>query len=341
MSRFLVVFLFFFAACSDKYGVYRTAYQFKSNDGKPVYDDLNYWAAHPWKHDPSDSIPLPLRNETVDSSVDVFFLHPTTYIKRKERKNLNAQIDDPSLNARTDYTTILYQASAFNQHGRVFAPRYRQAHIYNFFKKDKQKAAEAFDVAYADIKASFEYYMSHWNNGRPIVIASHSQGSMLAEKLLKEYFENKPLASQLVAAYVIGWGVPKEYFSDLKICNDSLQTGCICSWRTLKKGFVPYILRDEKGNSYVTNPLNWTTTDKYASRKENKGSVLKDFNRIYKGTTDAFISNGLLYVRKPKFPWSFLYIKRNYHIGDINLYYINVRENIGQRIASYKKQGKL
>lgn len=321
--------------------MYRPAYQFKSNDGKPAYDDLNYWAAHPWKHDPSDSIPLPLRNGLVDSSVDVFFLHPTTYIRIKERKNLNAVIDDPVLNARTDYTTILYQASAFNEQSRVFAPRYRQAHIYNFFKKDKQEAAAAFELAYADIKASFEYYLKHWNNGRPIIIASHSQGSMLAERLLKDYFENKPLASQLVAAYIIGWGVPKEYFSGIKMCNDSLQTGCICSWRTLRRGFVPPILRDENGNSYVTNPLNWTTTDKYASRKENKGSVLKNFNRIYKGTTDALISNGLLFVRRPRFPGSFLYIKRNYHIGDINLYYVNVRDNVRQRIASYRRQKKL
>ncbi|MEI9909492.1 MAG: DUF3089 domain-containing protein [Bacteroidota bacterium] len=143
------------------------------------------------------------------------------------------------------------------------------------------------------------------NNGRPIIIASHSQGSKFAERLLKEYFENKALAGQLVVAYILGWSVPKEYFGSLKMCSDSLQTGCICSWRTLRNGYVPYYLKSEKGNSFVTNPLTWTTDEQYASRKLNKGSVLTKFNKMYKHTTDARISNGFLYVKKPKFPWSF------------------------------------
>jgi hypothetical protein len=155
---------------------------------------------------------------------------------------------------------------------------------------------------------------------------------------LKEFFEDKPLQNKLVVAYVIGWPVPKEYFSTLKMCSDSLQTGCICSWRTLRKGFVPYYLRNEMGNSFVTNPLTWTTTNEYASEKLNTGSVLTNFNNIYYHTTDAQISNGLLYVKKPKFPWSFIYLTRNYHIADINLYYLNIRENIRQRIGAYWKK---
>lgn len=341
MRRFLPVLFFFLYSCSNKYTAYQQAYQYKSPDGKPHYNNLYYWAAHPWKHDPSDSIPLPLINEKTDSTVDVFFLHPTTFTNKKYRNNLNAAIDDSYLNARTDYTTILYQASVFNSQCRVFAPRYRQAHIYNFFKKDKKEAANAFDLAYEDIRTAFEYYLSHWNNGRPFIIASHSQGSLLAERLLKEYVENKPLANQLVAAYIIGWGLPEEYFSSIKICEDSLQTGCICTWRTVRKGFIPPILKDEQGNSYVTNPLNWTSGDKYASRKENKGSVLKDFNKVYYATTDAQIGHGLLFVKKPKFPWSFLYFTRNYHIGDINLFYINLRENVRQRIISYQQKKRL
>lgn len=306
---------------------------------------MNYWAAHPYKHDPSDSIPKSLQNESEsywmkDSLVDVFFLHPTTYTQRRRKvpKKLNADIDDKYINAKTDYSTILYQASVFNEQSRVFAPRYRQAHISLFFSKNKTKADSAFEIAYQDLKTAFEYYLQHWNNGRPIIIASHSQGSKLGERLLKDFFENKPLQNQLVVAYIVGWPVPKEYFSSLKMCSDSLQTGCICSWRTLRKGYIPKFLKDEKGNSFVTNPLSWTTNEQYVSKKFNKGSVLTNFNKIYKSTTDAQIHSGLLWVKKPKFPCSFLYLKRNYHIGDINLFYLNIRENVSQRIASYWKQ---
>jgi len=334
LSLLLLITLF---SCSDKYQAFRSQYQFKSPDGNPDYGNLDYWAAHPWKHDPSDSVPAPLRNEIRDSIADVFFLHPTTYTFKREKKQ-NADIDDDYINAKTDYSTILFQASVFNQQCRVFAPRYRQAHIANFFSKDKEKATKTFELAYEDLKNAFEYYLKNWNKGRPIIIASHSQGSLLAERLLKEFFEGKPLQKQLVVAYVIGWPVPKEYFTSLNMCADSLQTGCLCSWRTFRKGFVPYYLKNENGNSYVTNPLNWTTGNEYASKKMNKGSVLTKFNTIFYQTTDAQISNGLLYVKKPKFPWSFIYFTSNYHIADINLYYLNIRENVKSRIDAFRKK---
>jgi hypothetical protein len=217
----------------------------------------------------------------------------------------------------------------------VFSPRYRQASIKVFFAKDERQQEEVFDKAYTDIKNAFEYYLLHWNSGRPIIIAGHSQGAKFAERLLKDYFEDKPLYNKLVVAYIAGWPVPEKYFASLKMCADSLQTGCICSWRTLRNGYVPSYLRTENGNSQVTNPLTWTTDDQYAPRKLNKGSVLFKFNKLYKYTTDGRIANGFLYVKKPKFPWSFLYFRRNYHVGDINLFYVNIRENIGQRIRSF------
>lgn len=343
---FLFILVFAFSSCSDKYLAFKSQYQFKSPDGKPDYSNLDYWAAHPWKQDPSDSVPAPLRNETRDSVADVIFLYPTTFTAKKDANIPNASIDDDYLNAKTDYSSILYQASVFNQHCRVFAPRYRQAHIANFFSKDKEAAAKAFELAYEDLKNAFEYYMKTWNKGRPIIIASHSQGSLLAERLLKDYFQDKALKEQLVVAYVIGWPVPTDYFSSLKMCEDSLQTGCICSWRTFRNGYVPSYMRAEKksdgknvsfgmSNSYVTNPLNWKTTNDYASKKMNKGSVLTKFNKVYKKTTDAKIGNSLLYVKKPKFPWSFLYFTKNYHIADINLFYLNIRENVNCRLKTF------
>lgn len=336
MNRVLIAFIFLllFSSCSDKYNSFKGNYHFKSRNGNPDYNDLQYWAAHPQKWDPSDSVPLPLRKQQTDSSADVFFIHPTTYTHKMTASN--AVIDDDYINAKTDYSTILYQASVFNGQCRVFAPRYRQAAFSIFFDKDDSRRRQALGIAYADVAAAFTYYLEHWNNGRPIIIAGHSQGSLIAEQLLKDFFEDKPLSKQLVVAYVTGWSVPKEYFTSLKMCNDSLQTGCICSWRTLRNGYVPGILKNEKGNSYVTNPLTWTTDTAYAPRKLNKGSVLIKFNKIYKQTTDAHTSNGLLYVTKPKFPWGFLYTTKNYHVGDINLFYLNIRENVGQRIRSFK-----
>jgi len=186
-------------------------------------------------------------------------------------------------------------------------------------------------------------------NGRTFIIATKSQGSFLASRLLKELFDVAsnpdntnggiaPLKNKLIAAYIIGWPVSHNYFTYLKMCADSLQTGCICSWRTVRKGFIPFYLRDIPDSSYVTNPLNWTTGTEYASKQMNRGSVLTKFNKVYKQTTDVQINNALLNIKKPKFPWSFLYFARNYHVGDINLFYMNIRDNVRQRIDMFWKQ---
>lgn len=334
---FLTPVLLLIILCScNKHHNLQQHYTFKSANGSPDYSQLDYWAAHPWKWDPSDSVPAPLRDRVRDSTVDVFFLHPTT-LTSKKRNEANAAIDDAALNAKTDYSTILYQASVFNEECRVFAPRYRQAHLRNFFIPDTVASNAAFELAYTDIKNAFEYYLQHFNNGHPIIIAAHSQGSKLAERLLKDYFEGKTLYNKLVVAYIAGWPVPKDYFTSLRVCTDSLQTGCVCSWRTFRKGYVPEFLANENGNSYVTNPLNWMSDETYASKQLNKGSVLTKFNKIYKQTTDAQASNGFLYVKKPVFPWSFLYFTRNYHIGDINLFYLNIREDVRRRIGLFWK----
>ncbi|HRA10982.1 MAG TPA: DUF3089 domain-containing protein, partial [Chitinophagaceae bacterium] len=158
-------------SCSTKYQPYAANYNFKSVNGQPDYQNLDYWAAHPRKWDPSDSLPEPLRTEPRDTLADVFFLYPTTFTAKKDADQSNAFIDDENINAKTDYSTLLFQASVFNQHCRVFAPRYRQAHISNFYSKDKSKATDAFELAYLDLKTAFEYYMMNWNNGRPIIIA--------------------------------------------------------------------------------------------------------------------------------------------------------------------------
>ena len=330
---FLILLLF--SSCSDKYHTYKSLYQFKSEDKKPDYSNLNYWAAHPLKWDPSDSIPKTLKKEKRDILIDVFFLHPTIYTMELKDSSLNADIDDAYLNAKTDYSSILYQASVFNQHANIYAPRFREAHISAYFTTDTLASINAFATAYADIKAAFEYYLKNYNQGRPIIIASHSQGSTHALHLLKDYFENKPLQKQLVAAYIVGMTIPKTSFSSLKMCEDSLQTGCVCGWRTFRKGYKAPYVEVEKEFSLVTNPITWRTDSIYAPKKLNTGSVLFKFNKVYKRTTDAQIYEGIIWVRRPKFPWSFLYSTKNYNVGDINLYYMNIRENIGQRINSY------
>ena len=62
----------------------------------------------------------------------------------------------------------------------------------------------AFELAYSDVLRAFDYYLAHENHGRPFILASHSQGSLHALRLIQERLAGKPLQKQLVAAYLIG-----------------------------------------------------------------------------------------------------------------------------------------
>jgi hypothetical protein len=326
-------------SCSKKNYASNAEYQFSSVDKKPDYSNLNYWAAHPWKKDPSDSVPKSLRKSfQPDSSVDVFFIYPTS-LTAKTDDRWNAEIDDAKINYKTDYSSILYQASVFNESCRVFSPRYRQAHLKAFFIADSV-SEKYFDTAYEDVKNAFEYYLAHFNNGRPIIIASHSQGTKHAARLLKEYFEGKALQKKLVCAYIIGLPVPENYFSVLPPCKDSTSTGCFVSWRTYKRGYTePLFVAKENFKAVVVNPLSWSSDTSFVASENNKGGVLLNFNKIIPHTVNAEIHHNVLWTCKPKMFGKILFTKKNFHVGDINLFYMNIRQNVKTRVAAYLKQG--
>lgn len=302
----------------------------------PDYADPNTWAALPDRKDLADRTPESyLKDEQATAAVDVFFLHPTTYVGRKGEDNWNGPVYNEKVNKKTDESAILFQASVFNGAGKVYAPRYRQAHYHAYFSKNKSDANQAFDLAYQDVKAAFEFYLENYNNGRPIIIAGHSQGTNHSEKLLKEYFEGKPLQEKLVAAYLVGMPIRPSSFKSIKVCETPEETGCFCSWRSYEKGYYPR-KHQAQNNFAVTNPLNWGTDSTYVSKEMNEGTVLRKFKKGLKvGITDARVHQGLLWITKPKFFGSMFIRFKNYHIADYNLFYANIRKNAQLRTKAY------
>ncbi len=308
----------------------------------PDYSDLNSWAAHPFKNDPSDSVPLSIKEGyQPDSTVDVFFIHPTSYTDKTRPLGWNAPLNNITINQKTDNGTILYQASIFNEVGRVFSPRYRQANLSAYFPtnaSDSLNAIAAFEMAYQDIKLAFQYYLSNYNNGKPIIIAAHSQGSTHGKRLIKEFFETGNLKNKLVVAYLIGMPIDENYFGSLKACATPYQTGCICSWRTYKEMYEPPFIAKENFKAIVTNPLTWDSSKPIAARDLNKGGILLKFNKKVPRVTDAKVQGNILWAEKPHFFGNVFYNTNNYHVADMNLYYMNIRENVALRKNAFWKK---
>ncbi len=328
--------LFCLAQCAPKHNP-TFVFDPKATPPAPDYSLEQNWGALPQRSDLADRIPSSpgVRDEQPEAEVDVFYLHPTSLLgEKKGEKVWNGDVRDTKLNKSTDNSAILYQASAFNGAGRVYAPRYRQAHYWGFFTKDKASSKQAWLVAHEDVLAAFRYYLKHYNQGRPFIIAGHSQGAGHAIQLIQEEIEGKKLQNLLVAAYLLGWPVEKDKFKSIKPCASPTETGCFCTWRTYER---KYGLRHARADSVVvTNPINWLAGDgHYAPKTESKGAVLRDFDKVLPAICDAEPYRGILLCTKPKFPGSIFFRRKNYHIGDINLYYMDIRANAQLRAQQY------
>lgn len=295
----------------------------------PDYGKSEHWAALPTKENNTNKTPIGiLKTMEENRPVDVFFVYPTIYTGTKKYQNQwNANVNDTTFNNSIDESTLLHQASAFNAIGQIYAPRYRQAHLYGYWSKDTASVNKAFKLAYSDVKRAFEYYLEHYNNGRPIIIASHSQGTNHCEQLLKEFFDGKPLQNQLVAAYMVGMPIYRGTFKSIYPCRDSTETGCFCSWNTYSSGYYPNNYHKKLYRAVATNPINWTIDGTPADYAENRGGLMPDFT-IKNNPSNAKSHKGLLWIDKlnVNVPAPFL-IKKNWHVADYNLFWMNIREN--------------
>lgn len=323
---FAVVFLINFSSC-----FIRPRGDFESfiPPPKPDYSNENTWAALPNKKDNAHLIPLNsgLKVNEDSALVDVFFVHPTTYYKR----TWNADVNYERLNIFTGKTTILHQASVFNESCKIYAPRYRQATLFSFMDK-KDNGKKALDLAYQDVKDAFSYYLKNYNHGRPFIIASHSQGSRHAKKLLQDFIEkDTALYNRMVAAYIIGFKIGKDELTVIQPCRSATETNCYITWNSVLKGKDSDYFRSIS----CTNPLTWTTDTTYANADKNLGSVPKSFDRIDKNVTDAQVINGLLNVHKPMVKGYPMIWHGSFHLVDYNLFYMNIRTNVKDRIKAY------
>ena len=280
------------------------------------------------------NIPSPL---PTDMQADVFFIHPTMLL---EGRAWNADVHDEAMNAQVDEWPIRHQASAFLGAGRIFAPRYRQAHVRIFSLGDSLSWAAA-EIAYQDVKTAFELYMKKWNQGRPIVIAGHSQGAFHGRRLLQELFDGTPLGHQLVAAYLPGMDMVASEFDAIPTCDAPERIGCLCTWMTYGEGFVPNWLKAKQSlpNAeplLVVHPVTWKT-EKTANRYEDHMGVVRPSFRLSKpGAVRAWITpDHVLWMGAPKLLGGRMFQRDNWHSGDINLFWHNIYTNVQLRTRKW------
>lgn len=305
----------------------------------PDYSKAEHWASLPDKSDAADSIPNKsgLQNTQASAEADVFFVYPTTFTQEPANQyHWNADVNDAELNHITQSGTILNQASIFNGSCRVYAPYYRQAHYYAFLTPTKSDATQALELAYTDVKAAFEYYLENFNEGRPIVIAAHSQGSVHGERLLKDFFDGRGLQKKLVVAYLVGRAISPDAFKNIHPTEKPDEVGVWASWNTFARDFFPRSYDSYYKGSLSTNPLLWNSSEEFAGKELNTGSVGFHFTFVPQAV-DAQNHQHILWINKPYVKGRMFLRTKNWHRADMNLFYMNIRKNVALRIQKYQE----
>jgi Protein of unknown function (DUF3089) len=321
----------------------------------PNYADNDAWAAWPGRASGADAAPPGALDEPTRGKVDVFFVHPTTYLLPAAG---NATYDAPGIpQVAIDRTVLRFQAGAFNACCRIFAPHYRQASL-GAFLHEGHDSEMAIDLAYSDVRRAFDYYLARENNGRPFIIASHSQGSVHAMRLLQERIAGTPLQQRMVAAYLVGYSIPEEIEqAGIPVCEQPLQTGCVVHWATVRQGESTHPVRtpiwldghyQPVGDHKLVciNPLNWRR-DGAAPASANLGALprvapMQSIPRPLPAVTGAVCDEGMLNVSIPPWErWRFSDVLTwfgSYHDFDYHLFYMNIRRNAAERVAAYLAQ---
>jgi hypothetical protein len=136
-----------------------------------------------------------------------------------------------------------------------------------------------------------------------------------------------------------GYRIKNEEFKSIPVGNNPGQTGCFVSWRSYVKGEMPKKLEAEKGNSVCVNPITWNTSTEWASPALHQGIML-GFESIIPNTLSAAIepNTKILWVDVPPQILEMLEKKKDLHIYDFNLFWMNIRENVKLRIEAFLKE---
>jgi len=295
----------------------------QNKDKFPDYSNASCWISIP---------------DSIDKPVDVFYIYPTIFGGTGE---MNMNITNDQLRKKAQ--VVAYeQGGVYMAASNFFAPYYRQVAM-DVLTMPEDTLDKYFAIGYNDVIKAFVYYLDNFNDGRPFILAGHSQGSMVLIELMKEMFDNPELQNRLVAAYLIGYSVTSEdlaKYSWMKLAESEDDVGVIITYNTQSEDATdsPVLLP----GAQCINPLNWTTTTETAPKELNLGAVFfKDngeIDSVVPQFTNAWIDeNGALVAGTPDVDvYSVGTFPRGiYHKYDYNFFYNNLKKNVRVRVKNF------
>lgn len=272
--------------------------------------------------------------------VDVLWFYPTV----AHGEQMLMDYKDPELQEAAR-ETISHQASVFSGSANLYVPYYRQLSRAGF-QGNLETINKRLAYGQDDMWRAIEYYLEHYNNGRPFILAAHSQGSSNLLEIMKEKWGTTGKEKQLVAAYIIGWSITPQDIADnpnIRICEGATDTNCYITYNAVKDDMQGKSIQIAKG-SWVTNPLSWessTTDGNKIPASNNLGAVFFPAGKepqTYPHFTSAQIKNSGLVceISDPGALSPSSMPEGIYHRDDYSLFYENLKQNAKERIKAFK-----
>lgn len=294
---------------------------------------------------PDNWLSLP---ETTEKPVDVIFLYPTVYGTMAEAAEDMAYMDDMSMRIGAALSAAT-QASVFAESCNLFIPCYRQFTVEALLHMNDNYPELLPYCVSQDVYGMLDQYFENRNQGRPFILAGHSQGSLWLTFVLEDYMAKHPeYLENMVAAYLIGYSVTEDYLArnpHLKFAEGATDTGVIVSYNTEGPGNMDQINCVVQEGAIAINPINWKRDDTYASVEENLGSLSAE-GEVGPGTADARVdlSRGVVIcetvelVPELQAAMAAHFGPESYHLQDYSLYYENLKQNVADRIAAFERK---
>ena len=305
---------------------------------------IDYSQAENWLDVPAAMVKDGVLDATAADSlkaVDVFYVYPTVTGFRPETEVV--EMTDTVMIAGAQEVRQI-QTAVFDESCNVFMPYYRQISMP---KPDSDYQAIIGYVSGFDATDALDYFLTHLNQGRPFIIAGHSQGAATVIALLENYMTTHPEAlSRMVAAYPIGFAVTKDWLAKtgLKFAEGATDTGVIVSWNTEGLGNKEADNMTLAPGGLSINPINWKRDDTYASVKENLGSLTVEGKLVTPGIADARVdtvrgsvivttADAKLYAIPAD--GTQMFGPECYHLHDYGFFFNNLKQNVADRIKAF------
>ena len=316
--------------------------------GIEKYDSLiDYSQAECWLDVPAALVKDGVLDGTAADSlkaVDVFYIYPTVTGFRPETEVCD-MTDTMMISGAQMVRQI--QTAVFDESCNVFMPYYRQISMP---KPGSDYSAIIDYVSKFDATDALDYYLNNLNQGRPFILAGHSQGASVLIALLENYMTKHPEAlKRMVAAYPIGFAVTKDWLAKtgLKFAEGPTDTGVIVSWNTEGPANLNEKNMTLAPGGISINPINWKRDDTYAPATENLGSLTVDGQLVTPGMADARVdtlrgsvvvttADAALYAIPAD--GAAMFGPESYHLHDYGFFFNNFKQNVADRIKAYMEK---